>query len=83
MNARQIIWALQSGETLVMRGRGTREEEATLAELHARGLLYVDRSRDGRALIIRWRRKRLVRVRVVEPTWYGWRVTEQLMEVDE
>jgi hypothetical protein len=83
MTGPEIIYALRAGQTIVMRGRGTREEEATLSSLHARGFLYLDASEDGRVLIIRWkqRRRRYVRVRVIERTWYGVRVSYRLVEV--
>ena len=85
MRAEEIIYRLRRGEALVMRGRGTAEEEATLGYLYERGLLYVDADPQQRVLIFRLRKprpKRYVRVRVIEPTWYGFRVREQLMEVE-
>jgi hypothetical protein len=84
MTAEQIIYALRSGRALVMRDRGTAEEEATLTYLYERGLLYVDADPVRGVVIFRWRKrqKRYVRVRVIEPTWYGWRVSEKLMEVE-
>lgn len=83
MNRYAIIAALQAGETLYMTGRGTPEQEATLGALYDRGVLEIERvSVSGRlVLAIRLRQRRYVRVRVVQPTWYGARVYETIMEV--
>jgi hypothetical protein len=81
MTSYEIVQRLRAGQTLIMRGRGSRDEEATFAALYERGLLHIERGYS--VLAIRMKRRRLVRVRVVTPTWYGWRVSTQVTEVWE
>jgi hypothetical protein len=86
MNAANVLYALRAGETLAMTGRADPETEALLTKLYEAGVLLAEPH--GNALYLRLKRReppkppyRWAVVEIVEATWYGVRITRQLVRV--